>query len=57
MCLVGHKSLPMKVVIGAVRRLHVFLHEAKNQIIYRDFKAANILLDSGQRKTLILWIG
>lgn len=39
-------SLRMKVAIGAARGL-CFLHDAKDQIIYRDFKPANILLDSG----------
>ncbi|AAF15921.1 putative protein kinase; 52485-51080 [Arabidopsis thaliana] len=39
-------SLRMKVAIGAARGL-CFLHEANDQVIYRDFKAANILLDSG----------
>ncbi|CAH8258155.1 unnamed protein product [Arabidopsis lyrata] len=38
-------SLRMKVAIGAARGL-CFLHEANDQVIYRDFKAANILLDS-----------
>lgn len=35
----------MKVAIGAARGL-TFLHDSKQQIIYRDFKASNILLDS-----------
>ncbi|XP_010448689.1 PREDICTED: protein kinase 2B, chloroplastic-like [Camelina sativa] len=39
-------SLRMEVAIGAARGL-CFLHEAKDQVIYRDFKAANILLNSG----------
>ncbi|CAA7043261.1 unnamed protein product [Microthlaspi erraticum] len=39
-------SLRMRVAIDAARGL-CFLHEAKDQVIYRDFKAANILLDSG----------
>ncbi|XP_075485178.1 putative serine/threonine-protein kinase PBL3 [Primulina tabacum] len=34
----------MKVAIGAARGLS-FLHEAEEQVIYRDFKASNILLD------------
>ncbi|XP_074573526.1 putative serine/threonine-protein kinase PBL3 [Curcuma longa] len=35
----------IKVAIGAARGL-TFLHDAESQIIYRDFKASNILLDS-----------
>ncbi|WVZ14692.1 hypothetical protein V8G54_012258 [Vigna mungo] len=38
-------SVRMKVAIGAVRGL-CFLHNAKSQVIYRDFKASNILLDA-----------
>ncbi|XP_061342406.1 probable serine/threonine-protein kinase PBL3 isoform X1 [Gastrolobium bilobum] len=38
-------SVRMKVAIGAARGLS-FLHNAKSQVIYRDFKAANILLDA-----------
>ncbi|KAH6756340.1 protein kinase 2B [Perilla frutescens var. hirtella] len=34
----------IKVAIGAARGL-TFLHEAEQQVIYRDFKASNILLD------------
>ncbi|CAF2153754.1 BnaAnng25790D [Brassica napus] len=39
-------SLRMKIAIGAAREL-CFLHDSKNEVIYRDFKASNILLDSG----------
>ncbi|XP_073158415.1 serine/threonine-protein kinase RIPK [Henckelia pumila] len=42
-------SLPwptrMKIAIGAARGL-AFLHEAEKPVIFRDFKASNILLDS-----------
>ncbi|KAK4480005.1 hypothetical protein RD792_013062 [Penstemon davidsonii] len=39
-------DIRMKVAIGAARGL-AFLHNLDNQIIYRDFKASNILLDGG----------
>ncbi|XP_042507044.1 serine/threonine-protein kinase RIPK-like [Macadamia integrifolia] len=35
----------MKIALGAAEGL-VFLHEAEPPVIYRDFKASNILLDS-----------
>ncbi|CAN6907608.1 unnamed protein product [Brassica oleracea] len=38
-------AIRMKVAVGAAKGLN-FLHEAKSQVIYRDFKAANILLDA-----------
>ncbi|XP_074560764.1 putative serine/threonine-protein kinase PBL3 [Curcuma longa] len=45
----GARPLPwatrIKVAIGAARGL-TFLHDAESQVIYRDFKASNILLDS-----------
>ncbi|XP_077214357.1 putative serine/threonine-protein kinase PBL3 isoform X2 [Tasmannia lanceolata] len=45
----GAQPLPwhirLKVAIGAARGL-CFLHDSESQVIYRDFKAANILLDA-----------
>jgi len=38
-------STRMKIAAGAAKGL-AFLHEAKKPVIYRDFKASNILLDS-----------
>ncbi|KAH7572054.1 hypothetical protein ACOSP7_015056 [Xanthoceras sorbifolium] len=38
-------SARMKIALGAAKGL-AFLHEAEQPVIYRDFKASNILLDS-----------
>lgn len=38
-------AIRMKVAVGAARGL-AFLHSSPTQVIYRDFKASNILLDS-----------
>lgn len=38
-------AIRIKVGVGAARGL-AFLHNAERQVIYRDFKASNILLDS-----------
>ncbi|EPS58949.1 hypothetical protein M569_15863, partial [Genlisea aurea] len=37
-------AIRLKVAVGAARGL-AFLHEAEQQVIYRDFKASNVLLD------------
>ena len=37
-------ELRLKILIGAARAL-AFLHALKKQVIYRDFKASDILLD------------
>ncbi|CAL9002554.1 unnamed protein product [Prunus brigantina] len=44
-------SLRMKIALGAVRGL-AFLHNAETQVIHRDFKSANILLDSNYNAKL-----
>ena len=38
-------AIRMKVALGAAKGL-TFLHEAEKPVIFRDFKASNILLDS-----------
>jgi serine/threonine protein kinase len=38
----------MKIALGAAMGL-AFLHDAEPPVIYRDFKASNILLDSVSR--------
>ncbi|XP_072977601.1 probable serine/threonine-protein kinase PIX13 [Typha angustifolia] len=44
-------SLRLKIAIGAARGL-AFLHAADKQVIYRDFKASNVLLDSNYNAKL-----
>ncbi|OVA16512.1 Protein kinase domain [Macleaya cordata] len=44
-------NLRMKVALGAAKGL-AFLHSAETQVIYRDFKTSNILLDSSYNAKL-----
>ena len=38
-------EIRLKIAIGAAKGL-AFLHASEKQVIYRDFKASNILLDA-----------
>ncbi|RWW29798.1 hypothetical protein GW17_00005662 [Ensete ventricosum] len=44
-------SIRLKIAIGAARGL-AFLHSSEKQVIYRDFKASNILLDANYNAKL-----
>ncbi|XP_020576534.1 probable serine/threonine-protein kinase PIX13 [Phalaenopsis equestris] len=44
-------SLRLKIAIGAARGL-AFLHSSEKRVIYRDFKASNILLDANYNAKL-----
>jgi len=44
-------ALRIKVAIGAAKGL-AFLHDTESKVIYRDFKASNILLDSNYNAKL-----
>lgn len=44
-------SLRLKIAIGAARGL-AYLHASEKQVIYRDIKTSNILLDSGHNAKL-----
>ncbi|XP_057954198.1 receptor-like cytoplasmic kinase 176 isoform X2 [Malania oleifera] len=44
-------NLRLKVALGAAKGL-AFLHSAETQVIYRDFKTSNILLDSNYNAKL-----
>ncbi|KAJ0981113.1 hypothetical protein J5N97_009368 [Dioscorea zingiberensis] len=44
-------SMRLKIAVGAAKGL-AFLHEAEKPVIYRDFKASNILLDSDYKAKL-----
>jgi serine/threonine protein kinase len=48
-------SLRLRIAIGAARGL-AFLHSSEKHVIYRDFKASNILLDTVRRAVACLCI-
>jgi serine/threonine protein kinase len=46
-------EIRLKIAIGAAKGL-AFLHASEKQVIYRDFKASNILLDGVSTYRLLM---
>lgn len=45
----------MKVALGAARGL-AYLHSPEAKVIYRDFKASNILIDSVCKTNILVYL-